>query len=194
MSVTTTQETAKTQLHPTLEIGVDPYLRIAGALFVVQAAGWALLFTRWLTFSALDWNPFPAELALAEWPPILAYIIYGALFLADLAVGLALIRHLEWGRKAGLFVAGLTIALSLVYFYLTREFYGAVIIFGLAGLLMVLLMRHAPWSLAYLSAFWLIIFFIAPMLIVLVVSLGERSFRGTVVYPEFSWAKHPPLF
>ena len=31
---------------------------------------WAFLLFRWMTFSAFDWNPLPAELALATLPPI----------------------------------------------------------------------------------------------------------------------------
>ncbi len=187
---------ATTQAPPTnmLESGRDPYLEIAGYLFIVQAAGWALLFLRWLTFGSISWNAFAAELALAEWPPILAYIIYAAFLTADIIVGISLLRKVTWAQKAGIFVSGLTLLLSLTYFYLTREFYGAAIIFGLSGFLLVLLMRNAPWSLAYLSAFWLIIFFILPMLIVFFVSLGERSFRGTVAYPELTLANIPLFF
>lgn len=194
MTVSTTQEQLQEPLLITLDSGRDPYSRLAGYLFLVQAAGWVLLFIRWLTFSAFDWQPFPAELALSDWPPLVAYIIYGGFFIADVIVGAALIKNFGWGRKAGLFVSGLTLALSLTYYVLTREFYGAVIIFGLSGLLMVLLMRHAPWSLAYMSAFWLFIFFILPMILVFFVSLGERSFRGTVAYPAFSLANIPVYF
>ena len=111
-----------------------------------------------------------------------------------LIVGVGLLRKARWGRKAGIVIAALTLLISVAYFVITREFYGAVIIFGLSGFLLVLLMRHAPWSLAYLSAFWLIIFFILPMLIVLFVSLGERSFRGTIAFPELSLANIPVYF
>ncbi|MBV7330233.1 ABC transporter permease [Chloroflexi bacterium TSY] len=52
---------------------------------------------------------------------------------------------------------------------------------------MVLLLRqHAAWSINYLGAFWLVVFFVVPMVIVLIVSLGERSLRSTVVFPAFS--------
>ncbi len=192
MASTTPQETTKS--YPVMETGADPYLRIAGILFLAQAAGWAYLLLRWVTFGAISWNAYPVELAIAAWPPIAAYLIYGIFLTASLIVGAALIRNLAWGRKAGLFIAAVSLAASLVYFYLSREFFGAVIFFGLSGFLIVLLMRHAPWSLAYLSAFWLIIFFILPMLIVLAVSLGERSYRGIVSYPEFSLANIPLYF
>lgn len=169
-----------------LEGGADPYLQVAGFLFLFLAAGWAFLFFRWVSFAAVDWTPLAVELFLAEGPAPVAYLVYGIFFAVDLVVGLALIRGMQWARKTGIATAGLAIVISLVYFYTTRDFYGAITLFGLAGFLMVLLMRQAPWSLAYMSAFWLIIFFILPMVIVLLVSLGERSFRGTVVYPEFS--------
>jgi hypothetical protein len=146
---------------------------VAGYLFLLQAAVWAILFLRWTTFGSIDWNAYPAELVLSQWPPILAYIIYAVFFAADLIIGIVLIRNLRWGRPAGMVVAGLTLAISLIYYLLTREFYGAVFIFGLSGFLLVLLMRRAPWSLAFLSAFWLIVFFILPMLIVFMVSLGS---------------------
>lgn len=196
MSTLSTQneQQSQDQRHAVLHAGADPYLRVAGYLFLLQAATWAILFLRWLTFGSIDWNAYPAELALAQWPPILAYIIYGVFITADLIAGIALIRGMRWGRTAGMIVAGLTLAISLVYYVLTREFYGAVLIFGLSGFLMVLLMRHAPWSLAYMSAFWLIVFFILPMLIVLMVSLGERSFRGTIAYPELTLANIPVFF
>ena len=194
MAATTPQDTTIPKTHAAMEAGTDPYLRIAGILFLVQAAGWALLFIRWVTFGTISWNAYPVELAIAAWPSLIAYLIYGIFFAADILVGVALIRHLKWGRKAGLFVAAVSLVIALVYFYLSREFFGAVIFFGLSGFLIVLLMRHAPWSLAYLSAFWLIIFFILPMLIVLAVSLGERSYRGIVSYPEFSIANIPLYF
>lgn len=196
MEASPSTQTTQTPTEPRvrLDAGRDPFLELAGYLFLIQAAGWALLFIRWLTFGSIEWNAFPAELALAEWPPITAYIIYGLFFAVDIVVGVALIRKIRWAQKAGIFVAALTLVASLVYFAIAREFYGAVILFGLSGLLIVLLMRHAPWSLAYMSAFWLLVFFILPMLIVFIVSLGERSFRGTVVYPEFSIANIPLYF
>ncbi len=177
-----------------LDAGRDPFLEFAGYLFLLQAAGWVLLFGRWLTFGSVEWKAFPSELALAEWPSVFAYVIYGAFFFADVVVGAGLLRKQSWARNVGLLIAASTIFLSLLYFYVAREFYGAVILFGLSGLLLVLLMRSAPWSLMYMSAFWLIIFFILPMLIVLFVSFGERSFRGTISYPAFSLANIPLYF
>ncbi len=196
MSVLSTQDQQSPQDRPfaVMEAGSDPYLRVAGYLFLLQAAVWAILFLRWTTFGSIDWNAYPAELELSHWPSVLAYIIYAVFFAADLIIAIALIRNLRWGRPAGMVVAGLTMAISLIYYLLTREFYGAVFIFGLSGFLLVLLMRHAPWSLAFLSAFWLIVFFILPMLIVFMVSLGERSFRGTIAYPGLSLANIPVLF
>ena len=192
--MTTTGLNPQRETAVVLETGVDPFLRLAGYLFLVQAMGWAFFFFRWLTFGTFGWQAFASELALATWPPIFAYLIYGIFFAADIIVGIGLIRNVRWGQIAGSIVAALTLVVSLLYFLFMREFYGAVILFGLSGFLIVLLMRHAPWSLAYLSGFWLLIFFILPMLIVFFVSLGERSFRGTVTYPEFSLANLPIYF
>ncbi|MBK7896956.1 MAG: ABC transporter permease [Anaerolineaceae bacterium] len=54
-------------------------------------------------------------------------------------------------------------------------------------MLVLLIWQQTGWVINYPAAFWLIIFFVMPNLIVLAVSLGERSLRGTVVYPEFSF-------
>ncbi|MCL4871333.1 MAG: ABC transporter permease [Anaerolineae bacterium] len=53
-------------------------------------------------------------------------------------------------------------------------------------MLFFLIRRNIAGALAYPAGFWLAIFFVAPMLIVFIVSLGERTRQGTVTYPEFS--------
>ena len=58
-----------------------------------------------------------------------------------------------------------------------------VLVVAAGGLLLCLLTRNAAWSLAFPSAFWLLVFFLAPLAIVFVVSLGERTRLGTVTYP-----------
>jgi spermidine/putrescine transport system permease protein len=50
-------------------------------------------------------------------------------------------------------------------------------------MMLVLLLRNTAASLVFPSAFYLLIFFVIPIIIVLFVSLGERSRLGTVTYP-----------
>ena len=176
---------ATTTGHPPqqMQAGLHPMDQLAAYVCLGQAALWALLFFRWLTFGLFNWHPFAAELALANWPPLAAYILYGLLLVIDLVAGLGLLREAAWARKlvTGRAVAGL--AVGLLYYTIAREFYGASLLIALSGLLLVLMLRHTPWALAYPAAFWLGIFFVAPLFIVFIVSLGERSRLGTVTYP-----------
>ncbi|MCP4415255.1 MAG: hypothetical protein GY805_01450, partial [Chloroflexi bacterium] len=169
-----------------MEAGIDPLLQSAVYISLGSAALWAYLLLRWMTFSAIEWTPFPAELALAEWPSITAYLIYGGLLGVDLVVGVGLLREMSWARWLGVARATFVIVASIAYFYLTREFYGAVIILAIAGMLLVLELRNTAWSVAYPAAFWLAVFFVLPMIIVFIVSLGERTRLGTVMYPPLS--------
>lgn len=166
--------------------GVDPLLRTAATVSLGSAALWAFMLFRWMTFGAIGWSAMPTELVLAEWPPIAAYLLYGGLLVVDLVVGVGLLREIAWARWLGIGRATLTVAASIAYFYLTREFYGAVIILAVAGMLLVLELRNTAWSVAYPAAFWLFVFFVLPMVIVFIVSLGERSRLGTVTYPAFT--------
>ncbi len=163
--------------------GPDPRLRAAAYLSLSHAALWGFLLFRWVSFGRFAWDPLPAELALATWPPLAAYLIYGGCLVLDLVVAVALWVGRDGGRRLGLARAGLAVGLGLVYYALTREFFGAATIVGLAGALLVLELKASGWSLAYPSAYFLLLFFVVPMVIVLVVSLGERSRLGTVIYP-----------
>jgi spermidine/putrescine transport system permease protein len=165
--------------------GHDPYLRAAAFLFLGQAAVWGLLLFRWATFTLFNWTPLAAELALAAYSPLLTYALYGGLLVGSVVVGVGLLRDQGWARAAGLVLAGLTLAGVLVYYALTREFYGTLLVIGLAGMQLLLLTRHTAWSLAYPSALWLAVFFVAPLAIVFVVSLGERARLGGVTFPAF---------
>ena len=71
---------------------------------------------------------------------------------------------------------------AIVYYMLAHEFYGAVLLAGLSGMQFLLLTRRTAWSLAFPSFYWLLIFFLIPLAIVFVVSLGERTRLGTVNY------------
>lgn len=160
-------------------------LRAAAVLFLANAAFWAFLFLRWMTFSAFDWDPLAAELALSAFPPLVAYVLYGALLAMDLLTGIGLWRGRQWARWLGIGRATLILVTGLFYYYLSRDFYGTAFLLGVSGLLLVLLLKSSPWSLAFPTAFFLFVFFLMPMLIVMVVSLGDRSRLGTVSYPSF---------
>jgi spermidine/putrescine transport system permease protein len=168
---------------PAMSAGHDAFLRAAAYLFLGQAALWAFLLFRWATFSLFNWTPLAAELALATASPLVAYGLYGLLLAASLVVGLGLLRDRAWAYRGGLVLAAVSLVGVLIYYALTREFYGTLLIIGLSGMALLLLTRHTAWSLAYPSALWLAVFFVAPLAIVFVVSLGERARLGGVVYP-----------
>ncbi len=165
--------------------GRDPFLQVATYLFLGQALLWLYLLLRWATFSIIDWQPLAAELALAQWPPVVAYAVYGALLALNLAASIGLWRETRWARPLGLITTLLTLIAGVAYYFLIGEFYGAVLLVGLGGMLFMLLTRRTAWSLAFPSAYWLLIFFLIPLAIVFVVSLGERTRLGTVTYPAF---------
>ncbi len=160
-------------------------LRLASILSFVSAALWAFLLFRWMTFDAFDWDPFGFELALAEWPPVAAYLLYGTLLVVDLLVGLGLLREMPVARYAGITRSMLVLSGALLFYSQTKEFYGPALVAGVSGMILILLLRNTAGSLAYPAAFYLLIFFIVPNIIVLVVSLGDRARLGTVTYPPF---------
>jgi spermidine/putrescine transport system permease protein len=168
-----------------MEKGRNPLLHSAAFIFLLNAAFWAFLFFRWITFSIFDWRPLAFELALAALPPVFAYVIYAVLIGVDLITGVGLVREKDWARWLGIGRATLAFVCGLFYYYLIRDFYAAVLVMGVSGMLLVLLLKHSPWSLAYPTAFFLFVFFLIPMFIVLVVSLGDRTRLGTVTYPSF---------
>lgn len=178
--------TISVKANTDMTAGLAPTLRVAGVFSLVSAALWLWLLLRWVTFNAFDWDPYAAELALAELPALLPYLLYGGLLLVDLLVGSGVLREWRGWTTVGLVRALLVAAGSVAYFALTREFYGACIVLSSAGFLLLLYARQTAWSVNYWPAFWLLVFFVLPNLIVLLVSLGERSPRGTVTYPDFS--------
>lgn len=159
--------------------------RMAAYLSVSQAVLWLLLLFRWTTFTLFDWQPLPAELFLAQWSPGLAYLLYGFLLLADVVLIIGFFGQAKWVNRAGWGRGVLGLLLGLLYFGLSREFYGAALFVGLGGLLLVILWNRAAYALAYPAGYWLLLFFLLPLVIVFVVSLGERSRVGTVSYPPF---------
>lgn len=188
MTTISTTSTPKKQKEIIMEAGIDPMSQLAGYLSFFHAALWGFMLFRWITFGSINWSAFASELALAQWPPILAYVIYGGFLAVDLAVGAGLLRKVEAARKLGIGRNIAAIILCVVYFWLTREIVGVMVIIALAGMLLILELRHSAWSIAYPAGFWLGVFFVAPMIIVLIVSLGERTRLGTVSYPPFRFS------
>jgi len=166
-----------------IEAGLDPMLRLAAYLSLGSAVLWSLLLFRWITFGQIEWEPFAFELVLALWPPIFAYIIYGVLFAVDLVVGVGLLRGMSFARYLGIARSLAVFTLGLLFYFQAKEFFGAAIVVAISGLMLVLLLKNSAASLAFPSAFYLLVFFIVPIFIVLVVSLGDRSRLGTVTYP-----------
>ncbi|MDX1524460.1 MAG: hypothetical protein R3264_22715, partial [Anaerolineae bacterium] len=132
-----------------MKTGQNPMLQTAAYLHLGQVLLWAFLFFRWLTFSGFDWSPFAVELALAEWPPLVAYIIYGVLAVVDVAIGIGLLRNQKWAIQAGVIKSAIVILVTVYYFLIVRDLYGAAMVMALAGFALVLLARSAPWSLAF---------------------------------------------
>ena len=162
--------------------GYDPFLRAAAAIFLIQAILWLSLLVRWATYNLISWRPLTVELALAQWPPFAAYAVYGGLAALSAVAGLALLRETGRARALGLAAAAVTLVVGVAYYFLAGEFYGAVLLIGLAGMALLLLTRQTAWSMAFPSAYWLLIFFLIPLAIVFVVSLGERTRLGTVTF------------
>ena len=165
--------------------GADLFLRIAAGLFLGQSLLWLTLLLRWATFSVINWRPLAVELALAQWPSLAAYALFGGMATLCLVAGIGLWRETGWAKPAGMAAAIVTLAAGVLYYVLAREFYGVVTLIGLGGMLLLLLTRRTAWSLAFPSAYWLLIFFLIPLAIVFFVSLGERTRLGTVTYPAF---------
>lgn len=176
-----TEEQATLQM----EKGSDPMLKSAAVLFLLSAVFWGFLLFRWMTFSVFDWEPLAAELALSTFPPLAAYVAYGVLLGTELLIGLGLWRDKVWARWLGIGWTTMLLVVGLFYYFMTRDFYGTAFLLGISGLLLVLLLKSSHWSLAFPTVFFLFVFFLMPMFIVLVVSLGDRSRLGTVAYPAF---------
>lgn len=170
-----------------MEAGVDAMFRLAAYILLLDTAVWLFLLFRWVTFGSFDWRPFTIELGLTQLPSIVPYLVYGGLLLLDVAAGVGLIREWSWASKVGLARGMLGLLLAAIFYALTQEFWGTVLLTAVSGMVLVLLLHHTGWALAYPAAFWLGLFFVIPMFIVMVVSLGERTRLGTVAYPAFSF-------
>ena len=163
-----------------------PLDRVAGFLSLGYAVLCGWLFFRWVTFGAFNWTPYEFELELSNFPGFVSYVAYlsGIILGGVGVVGLRI--QSRWVRMSGYALALLGVFGGLAFYRATGNFYVACTIIGMSGLLLVVLGRHSAWAINFPAAYWLAVFFVAPMVIVLTVSLGERTVRGTIEYPAFS--------
>ncbi len=173
--------------HSPMEAGPNLMKRLAAYLGWLGTAVWLALLFRWMTFSSFDWDPFTLELTLANLPPIVPYLLYGGLALIDFGIGWLLYKENQWGDRLGVVRGVVGASAAVAYYFTVGDFYAACFLLAASGMILMLIWQQTGWVINYPAAFWLIIFFVLPNLIVLAVSLGERSLSGTVVYPEFSF-------
>ena len=167
--------------------GPEPVLRVASWILFAHAGLWAILLIRWITFSSISWNAYPFETALAEnFSGLIPYLLYGIGAAVDLVLAIGLLRQFDWARKAAIGRSLLVIALSAAFWWLSGDFFGPIFVLGFAGMILVLVTRQTAWAINYPAAFWLIVFFVLPNLVVLLISLSERGPRGIIVYPSLS--------
>ncbi len=164
--------------------GLEPTMRTAAWFLLGHGLLWILLLVRWVTFGSVGWSPFEFESALSEFPSITPYLIYGIGAAVDLVLGFAILREISWAKTAAIGRNIILIALATGYWWAADEFMGAIFFAAVAGMILLLLTRQTAWAINYPAAFWLIVFFVLPNLIVLVISLSERGPRGTIIYPN----------
>ena len=178
--------TSDTRLSPPtspsvrLTRGRDPYHQAAAVILLGQALLWLFLLFRWATFSVINWQPIGVELALAEWTPFLAYVLFGGLLALNLAAGLALWRDARQARPLAVAAALAALLVGAAAYALIRDFYGAVLLMGCGGLLLLLLGRHTAWALAFPSAYWLLIFFLIPLAMAMGIGLVFSNTRAVL--------------
>ena len=176
------------QTPPLMTKGINPLHRIAGFLALGIALLFGFLIFRWMTFSTFDWKPYTLELVFSDFPPLVPYLIYFGFGLAGLATALGLRQQFKWSLPTGVILGIAGLGGSIFYYSFSRDFYISSILIGLSGMLLIALGNQTAWTINFPAAYWLIVFFVAPMFIVLVASLGERTIQGTIAYPEFSFS------
>lgn len=157
-------------------------LQATALLFGLSAFLWTVLLGRWLTFGLFAWSPWPVELFLDTLPAGLPVLLYTSLLAADVVVIWGVRGRRWWTRALGLARSLLLLVLAIAYYALSRDLTMALLWLGIAGAQALILWPSPPWALSWPAAVWLGIFFMLPLFIMFVVSLGERSGTGTVVY------------
>jgi spermidine/putrescine transport system permease protein len=173
---------------PQMDQGTPPLFRVSAGLALLIGGVFAWLLARWMTFSEFDWKPLKVELTLADLSGSTAYALYGVFIGVSLLTAFALNSGWQRARYLGLAFSGITAIGCIAYYWATRDFYFPCIVLSLAGMMLVALLEQPAWTINYPAAYWLAIFFVAPMAIVLFASLGERTLHGTIEYPAFSFS------
>ncbi len=151
-------------------------------LFSLSLVVWTLLLLRWLTFGLVGWAPWPLERHLDRLPSSLPVLLYLLLIVVDALILWGTRRRRLWARNAGLVRSLALVALGLLYYFWTRDVLTAFLLIGVAGAQVAILWPSSPWALSWPAAYWLGLFFLLPLVIMFIVSLGQRSSVGTVIY------------
>ncbi len=157
-------------------------LQSTTALFSLSLFIWAGLLFRWMTFGIFRWHPWPLERHLDRLPPVIPLLLYVGFLLLDGVILWGVRRRVAWARLAGLARSLLLVALGLGYYAWSRDIVTSFFIIGLAGAQAAILWPSPPWALSWPAAYWLGLYFMLPLVIMFIVSLGERTSVGTVVY------------
>lgn len=176
----TTAQTAPRKSITAAEIGVA-FLLLANA---VVLAGFPYFCPLAAGMGLIGGSSFYAACSLAASPPLFpATFMLAAL---DAALAVASLRFRRAGRRWLLLRAGVgTLAWGTLAFFAQGNLY-AVAQFALSALLLLLL-GGVVLRLLFPSGFWLIVFFAAPLFIVLVYSFLKRG-----VYPgQIEWVWYP---
>lgn len=151
-------------------------------LFGLSALAWGVLLLRWVTFGLFSWSPLPLEEHLDRLPVFVPVLLYALLAVTD---GLVLWgtrrRHLG-ARNLGLARSVALLFTALGYFAWSRDVVTAFGLLAVAGAQALILWSSPSWALSWPAAYWLGLFFMLPLVIMFVVSLGQRSSVGTVIY------------
>ncbi len=151
-------------------------------LFTLSLAAWAILLARWMTFSLFGWTPWPVETHLDRLPAVIPILFYVLMLALDGAILFGVRTRRVWARYVGLARSLFLVALALGYYVWSRDLVTAFLVIGVAGIQVLILWPSPPWALSWPAAYWLGLFFMVPLLIMLVVSFGQRSSVGTVIY------------
>ena len=156
--------------------------RRAGWVALISAIGWAAFLIR--DMAGVGGLPVEAGLKTLriEHADLATLLPFGlvAWMALSAAVGAALLRGVRRSWTAGRLFAALGIGLGVAFFLLTRDFGGALLIGGVYGFMLTLLSRNAGAMLAFPSLVWLGVFFVLPLVGVVVFSFGRTTDLGQI--------------